>query len=126
MVCECEGGLCGAKTLGPGAAIQPNFEVAAPKSDSIGTKGCSAATTQNVRDVTGMRSSARSAVSVDARDSLQPVDHAGRAAMAREGMLQLVVVVEAFWPNAGYTRLVTRATQAGCGAKVASVAWRKL
>ena len=35
-----------------------------------------------------MRSSARSAVSIDARDSLQPVDHAGRAAMAREGMLQ--------------------------------------
>ena len=51
-----------------------------------------------------MRSSARSAVSTDARDSLQPVDLAERAAMAREGMLQLVVVVEAFWPNAGCTR----------------------
>ena len=112
MVCEREGGLCGAKTLGPGAAIQPNFEVATPKSDPSGTKGYSAATTQNVRDVTGMRSSARSAVSVDARDSLQPVDHAGRAAMAREGMLQLVVVVEAFWPNAGCTRPVTRTTRA--------------
>ena len=90
-------------------ALRPHH--AAPKSDSIGTKGCSAATTQNVRDVTGMRSSARSAVSIDARDSLQPVDHAGRAAMAREGMLQLVVVVEAFWPNAGCTRPVTRTTQ---------------
>ena len=60
-----------------------------------------------------MRSSARSAVSVDARDSLQPVDHAGRAAMAREGMLQLVVVVEAFWPNAGCTRPVTQTTRGG-------------
>ena len=101
------------KTPGPGAAIQPNFAGAAPKSDSIGTKGCSAATTQNVRDVTGVRSSARSAVSVDARDSLQPVDHAGRAAMAREGMLQLVVVVEAFWPNAGCTQPVTQTTRGG-------------
>ena len=100
------------KALGPGAAIQPNFEVAAPKSGSIGTKGYSAATTQNVRDVTGMRSSARSAVSIDARDSLQPVDHAERAEMAREGMLQLVVVVEAFWPNAGCTRPVTRTNRA--------------
>ena len=60
-----------------------------------------------------MRSSARSAVSIDARDSLQPVDHAGRAAMAREGMLQLVVVVEAFWPNAGCTRPVTQTTRGG-------------
>ena len=60
-----------------------------------------------------MRSSARSAVSVDARDSLQPVDHAGRAAMAREGMLQLVVVVEAFWPNAGCTQPVTQTTRGG-------------
>ena len=68
--------------------IQPNFEVAAPKSDSIGTKGYSAATTQNAQDVTGMRSSARSAVSTDVRDNLQPVDLAERAAMAREGMLQ--------------------------------------
>ena len=51
--------------------------------------------------------------SIDARDSLQPVDHAERAEMAREGMLQLVVVVEAFWPNAGCTRLVTRATRTG-------------
>ena len=103
---------CGEKTPGPGAAIQPNFGVAAPKSDSIGTKGYSAATTQNVRDVMGMRSSARSAVSIDVRDSLQPVDLAERAAMAREGMLQLVVVVEAFWPNAGCTRPVTRTTRA--------------
>ena len=60
-----------------------------------------------------MRSSARSAVSIDARDSLQPVDHAGRAAMAREGMLQLVVVVEAFWPNAGCTQPVTQTTRGG-------------
>ena len=60
-----------------------------------------------------MRSSARSAVSIDARDSLQPVDHAGRAAMAREGMLQLVLVVEAFWPNAGCTRPVTQTTRGG-------------
>ena len=60
-----------------------------------------------------MRSSARSAVSIDARDSLQPVDHAGRAAMARDGMLQLVVVVEAFWPNAGCTRPVTQTTRGG-------------
>ena len=60
-----------------------------------------------------MRSSARSAVSIDARDSLQPVDHAGRAAMAREGVLQLVVVVEAFWPNAGCTRPVTQTTRGG-------------
>ena len=60
-----------------------------------------------------MRSSARSAVPIDARDSLQPVDHAGRAAMAREGMLQLVVVVEAFWPNAGCTRPVTQTTRGG-------------
>ena len=55
-----------------------------------------------------MRSSARSAVSIDARDSLQPVDHAGRAAMAHEGMLQLGLVVEAIWPNAGCTRPVTQ------------------
>ena len=60
-----------------------------------------------------MRSSARSAVSIKLRDDFQPVDLAERAAMAREGMLQLVVVVEAFWPNAGCTRLVTRATRAG-------------
>ena len=60
-----------------------------------------------------MRSSARSAVSIDARDSLQPVDHAERAAKAREGMLQLVVVVEAFWPNAGCTRPVTQTTRGG-------------
>ena len=60
-----------------------------------------------------MRSSARSAVSTDARDSLQPVDLAEQAAMAREGMLQLVVVVEAFWPNAGCTRPVTQTTRGG-------------
>ena len=60
-----------------------------------------------------MRSSARSAVSIDARDSLQPVDHAGRAAMAHEGMLQLGLVVEAIWPNAGCTRPVTQTTRGG-------------
>ena len=60
-----------------------------------------------------MRSSARSAVSVDARDSLQPVDHAGRAAMAHEGMLQLGLVVEAIWPNAGCTRPVTQTARDG-------------
>ena len=38
-----------------------------------------------------MRSSARSAVSIKLRDDFQPVDLAERAAMAREGMLQLVV-----------------------------------
>ena len=60
-----------------------------------------------------MRSSARSAVSIDARDSLQPVDHAGRAAMAHEGMLQLGLVVEAIWPNAGCTRPVTQTARDG-------------
>ena len=33
--------------------------------------------------------------------------------MAREGMLQLVVVVEAFWPNAGCTQPVTQTTRGG-------------
>jgi len=60
-----------------------------------------------------MRSSARSAVSIDARDSLQPVDHAGRAAMAHEGMLQLGLVVEAIWPTAGCTRPVTQTARDG-------------
>ena len=60
-----------------------------------------------------MRSSARSAVSTDARDNPQPVDHAERAAMARDGMLQLVVVVEAFWPNARCTQPVTQTTRGG-------------
>ena len=33
--------------------------------------------------------------------------------MARDGMLQLVVVVEAFWPNAGCTQPVTQTTRGG-------------